>query len=492
MTELRRPAPRRIAARVALVFLVVLALLITALVATLRTFGRLSVAEQQAAALDLAKHTGHNVAGLVREQYIHQAHTIIAGNRSHVEHYHHAAEAAREATQKLLGLPLTGDERAQASEIASLVARVDEDFAGQILPAIDAGNHDLVGELHERTEQHVDRVVNLSEALNRKLEARAMDASETEERLGRNAAVLVIGCFTLAIVVTAAGWLVIGQSILRRLSELRAGALTLAGGNLDARVPVRGNDEVAELASTFNEMAASLASKQETLVHSQRLAAIGQVAAGVAHEINNPLGVILGYVTLLQRPEPPRDGLRIIEDEVRQCQRIVQGLLELARPAGSRRDPVDVAELVRDTVERLQEGGKLAKRRVELARAESNSLAAGDASALRQVVSNLLQNAVDATEEDGAIHVQVREVANAVELQVSDDGRGMAEDTLLRAFDPFFTTKASGTGLGLAITHAIVSAHDGVITLTSRPGAGTHASVRLPRYATATESSGAS
>jgi signal transduction histidine kinase len=491
MTALARLPPRRIARRVALVFLVVLALLGTALLATVRTFKELSAAEQEAAALDMAKHTGHNVAGLVREQYIHQAHTIIAWNRSHVTHYQHAAEEAQHATQRLLSLPLSPTERAEAKQIAALVDRVDLDFAQQILPAIDAGNHERVGELHERTEQQVDRVVSLSEALNRKLEERAMEASAIEERLGRDAAVLVIGCFATAILGTAAGWLVIGQSILRRLSDLRAGALKLAGGNLDARVPVRGTDEVADLASTFNEMAASLASKQEKLLRAQRLAAIGQVAAGVAHEINNPLGVILGYVTLLQRPQAPADGLRIIEDEVRQCQRIVQGLLDLAKPAGNRRDPIDLSELAREAVERLQDGGKLAQRRVELPRVELQSFAAGDASALRQVVSNLLQNALEATADDGAISVEARELVDSIELQVRDDGPGMTEETRRKAFDPFFTTKAAGTGLGLAISHAIVTAHEGVLILASEPGKGTQAIVRLPRYTPFAGSTGA-
>jgi signal transduction histidine kinase len=478
----RSPKPRhRIAHRVALVFVVVLGLLLTSLLATVRTFKRLSAAEREAAALDVAKHTGHRVAGLIREQYIHQAHTIISWNRSHIAHYKIAAEDAREATARLLALPLTAAERVQAREIAHLVSRVDEDFAQAILPAIDAGDRELTHDLHEETERRVDRVVSLSEGLNRKLEERAMDAALEEERLGRRAAMLVIGCFALAICVTGVGWVVIGRSVLRRLSELGQGALKLAAGDLAVRVPVRGSDEVADLASTFNEMAISLASHQQKLVHSQRLAAIGQVAAGVAHEINNPLGVILGYVTLLKRPNPPGDGLRIIEEEVRQCQRIVQGLLELARPSSTVTKPVNLSELTRDALDRLLECGKLSTRKVASPSPNSNLFAVGDPSALRQVVTNLLENAVEATTETGSIAVFVREVDGAVELDVLDDGQGMMRDTLEKAFDPFFTTKSKGTGLGLAITHAIVSAHQGSITLSSQPGQGTRALVRLPR-----------
>jgi len=431
-------------------------------------------------ALDAAKHSGHNVAGLVREQYIHQAHTIIAGDRSHVAHYRTAATAARTATEQLLSLPLTSDERAKASEISGLVRRIDEDFSNGILPAVDTGDSRQVQELHEHTEHQVTRVTNLIETLNRKLESRAMEAGDREQMLSRLAAVRVIGCFVLAILVAAATWLVIGRSVLRRLDELRRGALVLARGDLGSRVAVRGSDEVSDLAMTLNEMAASLQSHQQKLVQSQRLAVVGQVAAGVAHEINNPLGVILGYVRLLERGEPLAPGLRIIEDEARQCQRIVQGLLDLTRPALGRRVAVDLVELARDSIERLTDGPGLNGTTIRMPDASERVLASGDAAALRQVLGNLLQNAVDATGKRGTVLVKVREHEGSAELEVLDDGEGMSEETRAKAFDPFFTTKPKGTGLGLAISQAIVLAHDGSIELAPACGSGTRALIRLP------------
>ena len=130
----------RIARRVAATFGIQLGLLAVALGVTLHTFRQLSVAEAEVLLLDAAKHSGHNVAGLVREQYIHQAHTIIAGDRSHVDHYRTAATEARKATEHLLSLPLTSDERGRASEISGLVRRIDEDFSNGILPAVDTGD----------------------------------------------------------------------------------------------------------------------------------------------------------------------------------------------------------------------------------------------------------------------------------------------------------------------------------------------------------------
>jgi two-component system, NtrC family, sensor kinase len=473
------PGPR-IARRVAATFAVQLALLAVALGMTVHTFRSLSAAEAEVLALDSAKHAGHNVAGLVREQYIHQAHTIIAGNRSHVDHYRTAAQDAGDATRRLLSLPLTADERARASQIAGLVRQIDGEFSSQILPAVDAGNRRLVEELHERAESEVSRVTSLSESLNRTLEARAMRANEREQMLSRYAAVLVIGCFILAIVVAATTWLVIGRSVLSRLGELRRGALILAQGNLESRVPVRGSDEVSILAATLNDMAGSLQNHQQRLIQSQRLAVVGQVAAGVAHEINNPLGVILGYVRLLERGEPLLPGLRIIEDEARHCQRIVEGLLGLTRPIPSRRTTVDLVELARDAVERFAEAPGVDARRLRAPTGDARVLTSGDPSALRQVLSNLLQNALEATTESGTVVVSVRGHAGFAEVEVSDDGEGMSEETRAKAFDPFFTTKSKGTGLGLAISQAIVVAHDGSIELTSTPGAGTRAMVRLP------------
>jgi signal transduction histidine kinase len=451
-----------------------------ALGVTLHTFRQLSGAEAEVLSLDAAKHSGHNVAGLVREQYIHQAHTIIAGDRSHVAHYRTAATAARKGTEQLLSLPLTSDERTSAREISGLVRRIDEDFSHGILPAVDTGHSRQVQELHESTEHQVTRVTNLIEALNRKLESRAMEAGDREQMLSRLAAVRVIGCFVLAILVAAATWLVIGRSVLRRLDELRRGALVLARGDLGSRVVVRGSDEVSDLAMTLNEMAASLQSHQQKLVQSQRLAVVGQVAAGVAHEINNPLGVIIGYVRLLERGEPLAPALRIIEDEARQCQRIVQGLLDLTRPGLGRRVPVDLVELARDSIERFTDGPGLNGTTIRMPDASARVLASGDAAALRQVLGNLLQNAVDATGERGMVFVNVREHDGSAELEVLDDGEGMSQETRARAFDPFFTTKPKGTGLGLAISQAIVLAHDGSIELAAASGSGTRVLIRLP------------
>lgn len=486
MPDIRRSASRRRISRTALrligVFSVILIFFAASLLVTLFTLQQIVTMESEIAEIDKAKHAGHLAATYVREQYIHQAHTIISWNLSHLDHYDQAVNATREQTAELQRLALTPEERACVDEVTHTATLNDELFRNEVIPAIQRNEPSQKQALNERLETHVNQVVRLNEKLNGMLERRSRDLLERAEFMREQVRVVILCCFGLAIAVSFVLGLTMTRSILRPLSALRAGVLRLAGGDLSTRIALDGRDEFGELASSFNQMAADLARHQEHLVRSQKLASIGQMAAGVAHEINNPLGVILGYIKLMLK-EPAQvkiSYLTTVEDEVRQCQRIVQDLLDLARPPRLEPARIDLAELAREAIERLGESGKLRALRIEQPASDVHVTVYGDEAKLRQVVFNIVLNAVEAMPSGGALTIRVAQKGDEAVLHVADTGSGIPPEVLPHVFDPFFSTKPKGTGLGLVISQAIVDAHGGAIDLRSEAGKGTRVAVRLP------------
>jgi two-component system NtrC family sensor kinase len=461
-------------------FAAVLLLFAAALAVELFTLRRIAEAEAEVARLDHAKHAGHMAAAQVREQYIHQAHTLIEFGEGHLGHYAKAVETARQTIAHLESVAEAPADKALARQIGELAEQNDRDFRERVVPAIRGGDRSHVAELGDQLESVVDRVVELNARLNDELERRSNAARARAQDLRGQARIAAIACFALAILVAAGLGLWLTRTIVRRVDSLRQGARRIGSGDLDARIELAGNDEFAELAASFNQMAASLAREQVALVRSQKLASIGQVAAGVAHELNNPLSVILGYTKLLRAaPGPHADDLAIIDSEARQCQRIVAELLDLARPHRLDVQPVDLATLAREAVGRLEDAGVLHDRKVEVV-AHDLVVVPADAGRMRQVIANIVVNAAEATAPTGKITIDARAEAGAAILTIADDGPGIPPDTLAQVFDPFVTTKPHGTGLGLAIAHAIVDAHGGRISIASSAETGTCVSLQLP------------
>ncbi len=214
----------------------------------------------------------------------------------------------------------------------------------------------------------------------------------------------------------------------------------------------------------------------------QSLAAIGELAAGLAHEVRNPVAAIRGAAQALTpeaTPEQREEMLEVIEEESARLDRVVGDFLSYARPSPPQREPVDMQELVRRSLKGLELSGR---RLVTDVHADAEApLVEGDSDQLQQVVDNLVRNAWEAAGEDGQLHVEIYpEEKHHLAVRFEDSGPGVPEEDVARLFQPFFTTKRGGTGLGLALTHRIVTAHDGEIRVHDRPGGGAVFTVVLP------------
>jgi two-component system NtrC family sensor kinase len=223
------------------------------------------------------------------------------------------------------------------------------------------------------------------------------------------------------------------------------------------------------------------------LAQADKMAAIGQLAGGVAHEINNPLGAILALAQLLLREcgdAEDRESLTEIERSALRAKRIVESLLRFSRRARrEERGPVFVNDVVEEAVFLVERQYRLTDVRIVRELAPDLSPVTANYGQLEQVALNLLTNAYDAVGARGEIRVRTRNVPGGVELAVADDGCGIREADLPHVFEPFFTTKpeGKGTGLGLAVSYGIVSDHQGRFDVRSRPGEGTEFTVTLPR-----------
>ncbi len=271
----------------------------------------------------------------------------------------------------------------------------------------------------------------------------------------------------------------------------------------DERMPEAfASDEIALILELAERLATVVENSKlyERMRERDRLAALGEMAAGLAHEIRNPLGAIKGAAQCLDPKQLPKDDAEFIEvivEEVNRLNGVVTEFLDYARPLKQNFGPTDVSEVVTRTVRLIQNG---VPPNVTLKTELNDALPRvdGDAEQLKQVLLNLVQNAVQALgEKPGVITIRTRPMerfnefrsADSIEILVTDDGPGIPTDQQLNIFVPFFTTKQKGTGLGLAICQRIVKNHGGSISVQSKPGDGTTFMIRLPTLPTEPERS---
>jgi len=337
---------------------------------------------------------------------------------------------------------------------------------------------------------------------------------------------------TLTIVAHALGFVILSailvsilvqRVVYRPLGDLKDGAVRLAEGDLEKQIPVRSDDELGQLADSFNSMTRALRKsraelqdwgrtleqKVEQATHdldkaqaetarSEKLASVGLLAAGIAHELNNPLTGVLTFSHLVRKQlpddSPEAEDLDLVIQETKRCAAIIRRLLDFAREKTPEKKYSDINKMVEETTQLIGQSAQLAS--IDIIMDLDEQLPAGwiDEDLVKQDIMNMLVNAQHAIDSSGEITVRSREKGDyqggdpdadpvpVVEITIIDSGCGISEENLRKIFDPFFTTKGvgKGTGLGLSVSHGTIEAHGGQIEVESRVGTGTEFRIYLP------------
>ena len=325
--------------------------------------------------------------------------------------------------------------------------------------------------------------------------------------------VLVLGFVILAAIIVSA---LVQRIVYRPLGDLKEGSERLAEGDLEHPIPVRSDDELGQLAVSFNSMTRRLRKSRAELqdwgrtleqkveeatqelqiaeaeaARSEKLASVGLLAAGIAHELNNPLTGVLTFSHLVRKQlpddSPEAEDLDLVIQETKRCAAIIRRLLDFAREKTPEKKYSDINKLIKETTYLIHQSAQVADIDIILDLDEAIPAVWVDEDLVKQVIMNMLVNAQHAIDGGGRISVKTRDRRqddknDMVEISITDTGCGISEENLQRIFDPFFTTKGvgKGTGLGLSVSHGTIVAHGGMIEVSSKVGVGTEFRISLP------------
>jgi signal transduction histidine kinase len=331
------------------------------------------------------------------------------------------------------------------------------------------------------------------------------------EATSRNTFSLLFSLATVGVIVVG---YVLSQSIARPILRLRAISQAVASGDLAQKTGIEASDEIGELASAFDTMTIRLRerteeaaglyaetvqrnkeladinlrlqSTQQQLIQSEKLASVGQLTAGIVHDVKNPLAVIKGIAEEL-RDEPGldpsfKDQMTVIRDNASRASTIVGDLLKFARQAKPEMKQRDMRESVEAAIRLTEYLARKGNVQVVKDVPSRTVMAYYDAGQIEQVLINLIQNAIQAMPKGGTLRINLSQAPGALAIAVEDTGTGIAPENLGRIFDPFFTTKkeGEGTGLGLSVSYGIISRHGGKIGVESKVGKGTTFTILMP------------
>jgi signal transduction histidine kinase len=388
----------------------------------------------------------------------------------------------------------------------------------------------------EAFDEKVEEIDNRMDVLLKTVDEASKESTDSIMSTIASSRIISISVLIVAILGALGTAFVISRSILNPVTELRNAAIEIGNGDLSKRAKVKSTDEIGELATSFNQMTENLEKSrdeiqqqnqklevineelrvsneelrateeelrttneelqsandelietQEQLVRSEKLAAIGQLASGVGHELRNPLGAIKNAVFYIKRritktdlpSTEPRalEFLNLIEEEVDAANKVISDLLGFSRVAKPTVSPVSIAGIIEDALKHtpITENIDVAKD-ID----ENLSRVMVDADQIRQVFINIVVNALQAMTDGGRLEIRAQSQGEFVEVEFGDTGPGIHESVIKKIFDPLFTTKAKGIGLGLSVCQSIMERHGGDIRVENREGGGTTFTVSLP------------
>jgi signal transduction histidine kinase len=303
------------------------------------------------------------------------------------------------------------------------------------------------------------------------------------EATSRNSLSLVFSCVTVAMIVIG---YVLAITISRPIMRLREVSNAVASGDLDQKSGLQRRDEIGDLARSFDSMVYQLKNRTAELIQSEKLSAIGQMAAGIAHDVKNPLAVVKGMSEELKedfRSEPQMiEYLDMISKNADRANTIVSDLMKFSRESKFEKSYLNLFDTVTSALRLTEYLARKGKVQVEVVKRGDKLMLYYDPQQIEQVLINLIQNAIQAMPEGGKLTLAVGEYNHSAIIQIQDTGVGIPEENLKKIFDPFFTTKpiGEGTGLGLSVSYGIIKNHDGDILVKSKVGKGTIFTIRLP------------
>ena len=270
------------------------------------------------------------------------------------------------------------------------------------------------------------------------------------------------------------------------IRKLRAATEDIGKGRFDIDVSVNSRDEIGELAVAFTSMAHALRETQAQLVQSEKMAAFGQLGAGITHEVKNPMTGIVGFAQLAQRkvanPDKTLELLKLIEKEGLRCRDILVNFLKFARASEGAQDLLNFNRLVEEVAGMLSHQLNINKVKLDVTLADSELFVNGNGPELQQVLMNLAINAQQAMDGGGQLTFTTTNEDGKAVVRIADNGPGIPKDIQAKIFEPFFTTKESGegTGLGLSVSFGIIQSHKGLLSVDSEIGKGTTFTIQLP------------